>query len=218
MKSRFLAVLITASVIAGCVSTAPKTASQQPEGEDPNYDASGKAKAVKVTQTERGVQITSDERVLFDTGKSEIKQDGMVFVERVADILNTRTTANVLVEGHTDNVGGAAYNQQLSERRAAAVKDALVKRGVAGARVQAQAFGMSKPVADNSTPDGRQANRRTEIIVLGETEANITKAPVKKGEAAPAEDLSLADQLSSGLDRFLKDAGAFIKSVFGKDS
>lgn len=179
-----------------------------PAGDSPSYDQGGQAKAVKVTQTSRGVQITSDERVLFETGKAEVKADGQVFIERVANLLKTKTKANVAIEGHTDNVGGTALNQQLSERRAAAVRDGLVRQGVAASRIQVQGFGMSRPVADNGTPEGRQANRRTELIVLGETEANIS---------GPKGSPSLGDQLSAGLDRFLKDAGSFIKNVFGGD-
>ena len=189
------------AVLAAC--STPKSGG----GEDPNYDKDGKAKAaVKVTQTARGVQISSDERVLFDTAKTEIKGDGQVFIDRVATILKTKTQANVVIEGHTDNVGGAALNQQLSEKRAAAVRDALIKQGIAAGRVQAQGFGMSKPVADNTTPEGRQSNRRTDLIVLGETEANIS---------GPKGSPSLADQLGAGLGKFLKDAGTFLKNAFG---
>jgi outer membrane protein OmpA-like peptidoglycan-associated protein len=155
-----------------------------------------------LTQTKRGVQITSDERVLFDSGKADIKPDGAVYIERVATILKTKTKANVEVSGHTDNVGGAALNQQLSLRRASAVKDALVKQGVVAARIQAQGFGMTQPVAENGTADGRQANRRTEILVLGETEANISPEG------------GLADRLGAGLDKFLKDAGEYMKNAF----
>ena len=110
-----------------------------------------------------------------------------------------------MIEGHTDNVGSATLNQQLSTRRADAVKDALVKQGVPIARIKTQGFGLTKPIADNGTPEGRQANRRTDIIVLGETEANIS---------GPTGSPVLEDQLGSGLDRFLKNAGEFFKNVF----
>jgi outer membrane protein OmpA-like peptidoglycan-associated protein len=203
-----IAITLAALSLSACVSNPSTTpATNAPQGEDPNYDKDGKAKAkvVKVTQTQRGVQISSDERVLFDTGRSDIKPDGMVFAERVATILKTKTQADVVIEGHTDNVGSAALNQQLSTRRADAVKDALVKQGVPIARIKTQGFGLTKPVADNATPEGRQANRRTDIIVLGETEAKIS---------GPAGSPVLEDQLGSGLDRFLKNAGEFFKNVF----
>jgi len=195
MNKKFLIALSAAFLLNACVSNSSKE-------NDPNYDSGGKAKPVKVTQTARGAQLTSDERLLFDSGKAEIKQDGMVYIDRVATILKNKTKANVVVEGHTDNVGGAALNQQLSVRRANSVKDALVKQGVAAARIQAQGLGLTKPVADNNTPEGRQANRRTDIIVLGETVDAIGGA-------------SLSDQLNQGLERFLKGANEIMKNVFG---
>lgn len=182
-------------VLAGCAGSG--------NGGDPAYDKGGKSKPIKVTQNKRGVQITSDERVLFDSGRAEIKTDGAIYVQRVATILKTRTKANVEVAGHTDNVGGEALNQQLSVRRANAVREALIKQGVEAGRIKSQGYGMSQPVADNNTPQGRQANRRTEILILGETEANI------------APEGGLADQLGAGLEKFLKDAGEFMKNAFG---
>lgn len=168
----------------------------------PDYDKNAARKAVTVTQSSRGAVITSDERVLFDSGKSDVSKNGEVFVNRVASVLNGKTTANVLIEGHTDNVGGAAFNKQLSERRANAVMQALVSKGVKKDRITTRGMGMNNPVADNATAEGRQANRRTEIIVLGESAEKIGGA-------------SLADSLSEGLDRFLKSAGDFINNAFG---
>ena len=68
------------------------------------------------------------------------------------------------VEGHTDNVGGADYNQNLSEKRAAAVKDFLVKAGIEAARLNSAGFGMLKPVASNESSFGRAQNRRVELV------------------------------------------------------
>lgn len=118
-------------------------------------------------------------------------------------MLKEKTAANVVIEGHTDNVGTAALNQTLSERRAKAVQAGLISRGVVEKRVTAQGFGTTRPVADNTTPEGKQANRRTDIIVLGET--------VEKLGGKEATEQTLA----SGLDKFLKNAGDFIKNVFG---
>jgi outer membrane protein OmpA-like peptidoglycan-associated protein len=156
------------------------------------------ANAVKVSQTARGALLTSDDRLVFSSGKAEVGIYGMVYIERVADILKNKTKANVAVEGHTDNVGSAALNQQLSMQRANAVKEALVKQGIPADRMQAQGFGMTKPIADNNTPEGRQANRRTEIILLGETVEAIG------GE-------STSNQLNDGFDRFIKG----VKGLFG---
>ncbi len=182
-------------IITGCATI--KT-----NGTGPDYDKEGARKAVTVTQTKRGAVITSDERILFETGKSDITNNGQVFIDRVAKIIRDKTKANVSIEGHTDNVGSQDLNQRLSERRAASVMQALTAKGVARSRVTMKGYGMTKPVADNGTPDGRQANRRTEIIVLGENAENLGGT-------------SLADSLSEGLDRFLKNAGEFIQSAFG---
>jgi outer membrane protein OmpA-like peptidoglycan-associated protein len=73
------------------------------------------------------------------------------------------------IEGHTDSIGTEAYNQGLSERRAAAVKNYLVKQGVPdGSRMTTVGYGESRPIADNKTPEGRFQNRRVEILILGE--------------------------------------------------
>lgn len=149
--------LVALFAVTAC-STAPKA------GE---YDG------LKIKQVARGVQITGDDKVLFDTGKSEIKPEGLNFVALLAKALNERTKANVLVEGHTDNVGAASLNQTLSEQRAASIKQALVARGVSEARIQSAGLGFTTPVADNSTAEGRQANRRTDVIVLGEKVENM---------------------------------------------
>lgn len=196
-KRRYVAIAVAGLILAGCAS-APGN------GKGTDTD-SAKRNAVKVTQTTRGAQITSDDRILFDTGKSDVKQEGQVFIERVAKILKEKTKANVAIEGYTDNVGAAALNQTLSERRAASVKQALVAKGVQASRITATGFGMNKPVGDNTTPEGRQANRRTNIIVLGESVENIGGT-------------SLGDRLSEGLGEFLKSAGEVMNKVFGSDS
>jgi outer membrane protein OmpA-like peptidoglycan-associated protein len=180
--------------LCACVTTAQK---------DPD-ESKGQApmQAVRLTQTQRGAMITSDERILFDTGKSIVKSDGQIFLDRVAELLKTKTKANVIIEGHTDNVGPDAQNQQLSQERAVAVMRGLVARGTAAARIQTKGFGMSNPIAENSTEEGRQSNRRTEIIILGESVEKLGGA-------------SLADKLSAGLDRFLRGVTGVFKKITG---
>ncbi len=73
-------------------------------------------------------------------------------------------SAEVAIHGHTDNVGGAKYNMKLSLGRAAAVKAYLVSKGIPAARITTKGFGFTKPVADNSTPEGRAKNRRIEFV------------------------------------------------------
>ena len=129
--------------------------------------ASPANKNVQITQTARGVEIRSSDKILFDSGKADIKPEGSAFLDRVASILKTRTRKPVSIEGHTDNVGSDAYNQRLSVRRAEAVKAYLVGKGIEANRVYTEGKGEKQPVADNRTADGRAKNRRVEIEVVG---------------------------------------------------
>lgn len=128
---------------------------------------------VNINQTSRGVEISSANSILFDTGKYEIKPSGQQFLDQVANILLTKTKKSAVIEGHTDTVGGVAYNQDLSELRALTVMKALVDRGVPKNRLKAVGYGSSRPVADNNTEAGKRLNRRTDIIILGEKKENI---------------------------------------------
>lgn len=187
-----------AIILSGC-ATVPAQRSAN-AGVDPNYDVS-KQKAVKLTQTNRGAQITFDARVLFDTGKAEVKSDGQVAIERVATLLKDKTAANVIIEGHTDSTGAAQLNQRLSEQRADSVRTSLVSRGVQPGRIQTKGMGFSQPVADNATEDGRSQNRRVEIVMLGETVERI---------GGKAEE----ERLASGLEKFLQNAEELVRGVF----
>jgi OOP family OmpA-OmpF porin len=100
----------------------------------------------------------------FDTGKAELKQDGVATVKEIATLLKSNPTLKLSVEGHTDNVGDAAANKKLSEARAKSVTSAIVANGVDAARLSAAGFGQEKPVADNRTEAGRAKNRRVELV------------------------------------------------------
>jgi hypothetical protein len=94
---------------------------------------------------------------------------------------------HVQVEGHTDNVGGVEYNQQLSEKRAAAVREFLVQQGVKSTDIQSRGFGMDQPVATNATATGRQLNRRVDLVVTGQaigTTAGVA-SPTQPASSAP---------------------------------
>jgi OmpA-OmpF porin, OOP family len=101
--------------------------------------------------------------VLFDFNKSTLQPASDAVLQQVADLLAKDKTQNIEVQGHTDNVGGDAYNQTLSEARARVVADWLTKHGVAAARLSARGYGKTKPVADNNNDEGRAKNRRVEI-------------------------------------------------------
>jgi outer membrane protein OmpA-like peptidoglycan-associated protein len=103
--------------------------------------------------------------IYFDTGSDVIRPESTPTLQEIARMLAAHADLQLTIEGHTDNVGNAAANKALSDRRAAAVKAALVSRhGVAEDRLQTAGFGDVKPVAPNATPEGRQQNRRVELV------------------------------------------------------
>lgn len=99
----------------------------------------------------------------FDTGKSTIKSESQNIVDELFKMLNSNPALKITIEGHTDNVGNAASNKTLSEQRAASVKTALINKGISADRIKTAGYGQEKPIADNSTEDGRSKNRRVEI-------------------------------------------------------
>lgn len=100
----------------------------------------------------------------FETGKSVIKTESQSIVDQIAEMLNTEPSIKISIEGHTDNVGTAAANQALSQNRAKAVMDAIIAKGIDKARLSSKGWGQNKPVADNSTEEGKARNRRVEIV------------------------------------------------------
>jgi outer membrane protein OmpA-like peptidoglycan-associated protein len=120
--------------------------------------------------------IVSMSDVLFDTGKYSLKPGAREKLAKVAGILLAYPGLNIEVGGYTDNVGGDAMNQTLSENRAGSVRDYLVNQGVATNSVSAKGFGNSLPVATNDNSTGRQQNRRVELLVSGEAIGNPVNA------------------------------------------
>jgi outer membrane protein OmpA-like peptidoglycan-associated protein len=114
----------------------------------------------------RGMIITLSGGVLFVTNKSDLLPAAQVKLGQVADALATQDPeSKIVVNGYTDSQGTAAYNQDLSLRRAQSVRDYLVTRGIAADRITAVGFGPNNPVADNASAEGRADNRRVEIVV-----------------------------------------------------
>lgn len=103
--------------------------------------------------------------ILFDVNKDEVKPSARDQVGQAAEVLVKYPDTYITVEGHTDSTGSAEYNQKLSERRAARVRDLLASRGVAASRLAVQGYGASDPIADNGTAEGRQANRRVQLEI-----------------------------------------------------
>jgi outer membrane protein OmpA-like peptidoglycan-associated protein len=100
----------------------------------------------------------------FDSGKSTIKKESIPVVEQIIEMMNQAPDIKISVEGHTDNDGSNESNLKLSESRAKAVVDAIVKVGIDKTRLSAAGFGEEKPIADNSTAEGKAKNRRVELI------------------------------------------------------
>lgn len=120
--------------------------------------------SLNAKQTDRGTLVTFGD-VLFDFDKAELKSSAYPNVTKLAQFLQQNPERKVLVEGYTDSVGAAAYNLGLSERRANAVRTALVRAGVDPLRVIAQGHGKEFPVADNASESGRAQNRRVEVTI-----------------------------------------------------
>jgi outer membrane protein OmpA-like peptidoglycan-associated protein len=124
------------------------------------------AKIASVKQEARGMVITLSGSVLFATAKWELLPAAQTRLNDVADALTkSEPDATMVVEGHTDSQGALAMNEQLSQKRAEAVRTYLISRGIASDRVSATGLGPSRPIADNTSPEGRANNRRVEIVV-----------------------------------------------------
>jgi outer membrane protein OmpA-like peptidoglycan-associated protein len=124
------------------------------------------ARVASVKQDTRGTVITLSGGVLFASAKYDLLPAAQTNLGQVADALSkSDPDSKIVVAGYTDSQGGEAYNMELSQHRAEAVRTFLVSHGVASDRISAQGFGPSQPVADNSSPEGRADNRRVEIVV-----------------------------------------------------
>lgn len=121
---------------------------------------------LKATPTPRGLVLTLGD-VLFDTGRAELNPGAGRKLDQLAQFLNEHKDRLVQIDGFTDSVGTDAYNEDLSRRRADAVKSALLSRGVDSARIGTVGYGKAYPVATNNESGGRQLNRRVEVIIGG---------------------------------------------------
>jgi len=124
-------------------------------------------RVLETRDTPRGLVVNMAD-VLFDTGKYDLRTEAREKLARLSGILALHPELQLDVEGHTDSTGGQQLNQTLSEQRAQAVAGYLVDQGVPGPKVKAAGLADSQPVADNTTVEGRQKNRRVEIVVSGE--------------------------------------------------
>ena len=132
---------------------------------------------LQTRDTARGLIVNMSD-VLFDTGKYSLRPLAREKLAKVAGIVSGHPSLRLDVEGHTDSVGGDDYNQRLSEQRGAAVRDYLTEQGMALGSVTARGFGKTQPVASNDTAQGRQQNRRVELVISGEVIGTVIGAPV----------------------------------------
>ena len=123
---------------------------------------------LQARETERGWILTLGSDLLFDVGQSRLKPGGRRAITNLAKFMSQHAERKIVIEGFTDNSGSPQANQRLSERRAAAVREALVREGIEPARIEARGLGAAYPVASNDNTGGRQLNRRVEILI-GET-------------------------------------------------
>jgi outer membrane protein OmpA-like peptidoglycan-associated protein len=115
-------------------------------------------------ETERGLVLTLG-NVLFDVDGHQLKPGAVPAMDKLSEFLKAYPDRNVVIEGFTDSTGSDAYNRNLSEQRANAVKQALMSRGVEENRIATEGFGEARPVATNETAAGRQQNRRVEVVI-----------------------------------------------------
>lgn len=120
---------------------------------------------VEVSRQGNDVILNMPSHVTFATDSAQISPAFQGTLDQVASTITEYTDTRVQIAGHTDDTGSEAYNQQLSERRARAVADYLTGRGVASTRISTVGYGETRPVVSNTTADGRQQNRRVEIIL-----------------------------------------------------
>jgi len=123
-------------------------------------------KEVKVTEEERGLVVTLTFKVLFDFDRFELKEIAHSSLDEVEELLKAYPQNKIKVEGHTDTVGSAEYNLRLSQLRAESVAKYLIQKGVPTSRIETTGYGETKPIDSNATIQGRQQNRRVEIVIL----------------------------------------------------
>lgn len=127
-------------------------------------------------RTEQGILVTLANNILFDVNKSQLKPEAKEQLQQIAAIMKKYPEDLVVAAGHTDSDGAAEYNMKLSEARSNAVKTYLIANGVPSSSVQAVGFGETQPTASNNTSDGKQLNRRVELVIT----VDQSKVPPEK--------------------------------------
>jgi outer membrane protein OmpA-like peptidoglycan-associated protein len=121
---------------------------------------------VSVTRSGDNIILNLPGNITFEVNKTQVKPDFVEILGSVALVLKEYKSTMIEVAGHTDSTGSDAYNQLLSQQRAQAVSNILIRDGVAAVRIDTVGYGETRPIASNSTPEGRQQNRRVELTLL----------------------------------------------------
>jgi outer membrane protein OmpA-like peptidoglycan-associated protein len=160
------------SAAANSRAVAQVALSQRDQANEETARVQAELDALKATPTPRGLVITIGD-VLFDTGRSELKSGAGRKLDQLSQFLVEHPDRRVQIDGFTDSVGTDAYNEDLSQRRADAVKTALINRGVQPSRIGTEGYGKAYPVASNNDSGGRQLNRRVEVVIGGDNGSAI---------------------------------------------
>lgn len=136
-------------------------------------------KGAEVERVGEGIKVTFDSGILFNFDSSQLTQQANDNIKSLAETLQKYKDTNIIIEGHTDSRGEEKYNQKLSEQRAKSVADALSNLGVKNIRIKEIGYGENQPVADNSSDEGRQLNRRVEVAIFANEDL---KDAAEKGE------------------------------------
>jgi outer membrane protein OmpA-like peptidoglycan-associated protein len=121
---------------------------------------------VELTKEEEEVINKVFKNLEFETGKAVIRSTSFSSLDELSELLKKKPNFKLLIDGHTDNVGKAAFNMKLSKSRAESVKTYLVNKGIDASRITSKGYGLTKPIASNKTPEGRQKNRRVEFTIV----------------------------------------------------
>lgn len=120
----------------------------------------------EVIKAGEGLIVKFDSGILFDFNKSDLKDNARVNLQNLANSMKNNPETNILIVGHTDDVGSDTYNLSLSERRARQVKQYISSQGITNSRLEIQGKGEAEPISDNTTEAGRAQNRRVEIVIV----------------------------------------------------
>ena len=171
-KKPLLSILVAAFAAAGCASVSAPPSSLV-EARNTVSAAAAEARAaslerqlaaLEALKTDRGLVITLGD-VLFEFNRAEVKPGAQARMAQLADFLKQYPDRRVSIEGHTDNIGSASYNMELSLRRAESIRGQLIGLGISPERISTAGYGKDFPVAANDTDTNRAINRRVEVVI-----------------------------------------------------